>query len=91
MFQLLIRSVSQLNNVLERNAHQLRSLHGIPEVVDYLRQTDVSQVIWVIFFIAHNEAKLRFLAELLFWQVFAWLTHFTFELVQFLLLGLEEV
>ena len=84
MFQLLIRSVSQLNDVFEWNAHQLRSLHGIPEIIDYLRQTDVSQVIWVIFFIAHNEAKLRSLVELLFWQVLTWLIHFIFELVQFL-------
>ena len=79
-----MRSILQLNDVLKWNAHHLCSLHGISEVVDYLRQTDVSQVIWVIFFIAHNEAKLRSLVELLFWQVLTWLIHFIFELVQFL-------
>ena len=81
MFQLFVRCISQLNNVLKRNTHHLCSLHGIPEVVDYLRQTLMGQIIWVVFFIAHNEAKLRFLVELLFWQVFAWLIQFAFKLV----------
>ena len=90
MFQFLVRSISQLNDVLKWNAHHLCSLHGISEVVDYLRQTDVGQIVRIIFFITHNEAKLRFLAELLFWQVFTWLTQFIFELIQFIKLRLVE-
>ena len=73
MLQLLICSILQLDNVFEWDAHRFCSLHGIPEVINHLRQINVSYIVWIIVFIAHDEAKLRFLAELLFWQVLFWI------------------
>ena len=80
----------QLNNVLEWYAHKLCCLHGIPEVIDYLRQIVMGQVVWVIFLIVHYEAKLRFPVELLFLQVFAGLIQFSFKHVHFLELRIQE-